>query len=206
MTKKRAKNKRSRKAGRGVLFLITGFFLASGLLRLGSGTGSAIAREIQSLSHAEAEADTADHVTPAACETGEGIGELLAALKNREARVAAQETALADRMQVLAVAEEGAKRNLAALTAAEQRLKATMALADTAAEDDLSRLTSVYENMKAKDAAKLFEEMDPQFSAGFLGRMRPDAAAAIFAGLTPSKAYSISVILAGRNAEVPTGK
>ncbi len=206
MTRKQVKNKRSRKAGRGVLFLITGFFLASGLLRLGSGTGSAIAREVQAISHSGSQQEEAEPVAPAACETGEGIGELLAALKTREARVAAQEAALVDRMQVLAAAEEGAKRNLDALSAAEQKLRATMALADSAAEDDLSRLTSVYENMKAKDAAKLFEEMDPQFSAGFLGRMRPDAAAAIFAGMTPAKAYSISVILAGRNAEVPTEK
>ncbi len=203
MTNIQEKSKRQRKGSRGVLLLITGFFLASGLLRLGSGTGSAIAREIQTLGHGENQQDT---VVPTACETGEGIGELLAALKKREARVTEQEAKLADRMQVLAVAEEGAKKNLAALAEAEQRLKATMALADTAAEDDLSRLTTVYENMKAKDAAKLFEEMDPQFSAGFLGRMRPDAAAAIFAGLTPAKAYSISVILAGRNAEVPTEK
>ena len=32
--------------------------------------------------------------------------------------------------------------------------------------------------MKPKQAAALFEEMDPNFAAGFLGRMRPDAAAA----------------------------
>jgi flagellar motility protein MotE (MotC chaperone) len=46
--------------------------------------------------------------------------------------------------------------------------------------------------------------MDPVFAAGFLGRMRSDAAAAILAGLPPELAYSISVVLAGRNASVPT--
>ena len=45
--------------------------------------------------------------------------------------------------------------------------------------------------------------MEPDFAAGFLGRMRPDAAAAVMAGLTPETAYSISVILAGRNATAP---
>ena len=204
MTKKAVKRKQPRKAGRGALILIAGFFLASGLLRLGSGTGSAIAREIESLSSESATLKVTETATPQACESGEGIGELLASLREREARIATKEASLADRTQALAVAEVGVKKNLAALIEAEQKLKATMALADTAAEDDLSRLTAVYENMKAKDAAKLFEEMDPQFSAGFLGRMRPDAAAAIFAGLTPAKAYSISVILAGRNADVPT--
>lgn len=194
------KQKKKRKSGRYALVLIAGFFLASGLLRLGSGTGSAIAREVEALRHIEKE----EALTPQACETGEGISALLAAIKKREARVAEQEASLVDRMQALGVAEVSMKQNLAALIEAEKDLKATMALADTASEDDLSRLTSVYENMKAKDAVPLFEEMDPQFSAGFLGRMRPDSAAKIFAGLTPAKAYSISVILAGRNAEVPT--
>lgn len=198
MTK--GKQKKKRKGSRGALILITGFFLASGLLRLGSGTGSAIAREVEALTNNEKEETN----VPQACESSDGIGDLLLAIKQREARVLEQEESLANRLQALGVAEVSMKKNLAALIEAESNLKATMALADTAAEDDLSSLTTVYENMKAKDAVPLFEEMDPQFSAGFLGRMRPDAAASILAGLTPAKAYSISVILAGRNAQVPT--
>lgn len=194
------KRKKKRKGSRGALILITGFFLASGLLRLGSGTGSAIAREVEALTNSEKE----EVQVPQACESSEGMGDLLLAIKQREARVLEQEESLANRLQALGVAEVSMKQNLVALIEAESNLKATMALADTAAEDDLSSLTTVYENMKAKDAVPLFEEMDPQFSAGFLGRMRPDAAASILAGLTPAKAYSISVILAGRNAQVPT--
>ena len=125
-------------------------------------------------------------------------------MKNREDRIVKKEGQISDRIQALAVAKHGIDQKLAELIKAEKELKATIALAETASEDDLSRLVSVYENMKPKDAAALFEEMEPQFSSGFLGRMRPDAAAKIFAGLTPEKAYSISVILAGRNANVPT--
>jgi flagellar motility protein MotE (MotC chaperone) len=33
--------------------------------------------------------------------------------------------------------------------------------------------------------------------------MRPDAAAAVLAGMSPEKAYAVSAILAGRNAMVP---
>lgn len=198
MTKKKPKIKR--KGGRSTLILIAGFFLASGFLRLGSGTGSAIAREVEALSHAEIEKES----EPQICESGEGIGDLLLAIKARETRVAEQEEKLTSRLQALSVAEVSMKKNLTALIEAEEKLKATMALADTASEDDLAGLTAVYENMKSKDAIPLFEEMDPQFSAGFLGRMRPETAASIFAGLTPAKAYTISVILAGRNAGVPT--
>ncbi|MEZ5673973.1 MAG: hypothetical protein R3D81_01625 [Thalassovita sp.] len=78
-----------------------------------------------------------------------------------------------------------------------------MAVADQAAERDIGTLVAVYENMKPKDAAPLFEEMDPNFAAGFLSRMKPEAAAGIMAGLSPNVAYTISVVLAGRNAEAP---
>ena len=92
--------------------------------------------------------------------------------------------------------------DLRRLEQAEEDLRATMAQADKAAETDIDQLTAVYENMKPDQASALFQMMEPSFAAGFLGRMRSDAAAAILAGLEPDLAYSISVVLAGRNAEV----
>lgn len=203
--KSAAKQRRRRLIGRGTLWLIAFLFLASGLLRLGGEAGLATARELAALTQGE------DHgaIPPpgdlaALCGTEADIAEVLARLRDREARLAEREAALEDRLQVLAVAERQIQANLTALVQAETELEATMALADSAAEDDLARLTAVYENMKPREAAPLFEAMDPQFAAGFLGRMRPDAAAAIMAGLAPQTAYSFSVILAGRNASVPT--
>jgi len=102
------------------------------------------------------------------------------------------------------VADGEVTRKLAALEDAEGRLRSLIALSETAAEDDLLRLTQVYETMKPKDVAALFEEMDPKFAAGFIGRMKPEAAAGVMAGMTPDAAYTISVILAGRNANTPT--
>jgi flagellar motility protein MotE (MotC chaperone) len=82
-------------------------------------------------------------------------------------------------------------------------LKKTLAIADGAAEKDLAKLTAVYEAMRPADAAALFQTMAPEFAAGFLGRMRPEIAAAVLAGMNPGKAYSISVLIAGRNATAP---
>jgi flagellar motility protein MotE (MotC chaperone) len=89
------------------------------------------------------------------------------------------------------------------LEAMEAKLAATLALADGAAEADVERLTKVYQAMKPKDAAKLFETMSPEFAAGFLGRMPPESAAAILSGMSAESAYGVSVIVAGRNANVP---
>ena len=189
-TRSAAKKGRAR-AGRGILVLLALLLAASGALRMGSIAGAALANsDTESVSAAP----TSCPMPPVA------LAEALAA---REAEVAVLEAAMADRRAALALAEAAITKRMAELEAAETRLKGTLALVDGAAEDDLLRLTTVYETMKPKDAAALFETMTPAFAAGFLGRMRPDAAAAVLSGLSPDAAYSISVLIAGRNAAVP---
>lgn len=190
------KPRKRRRGGRNVLVAIALMLGLSGLLRLGSGAGSAFA---SAASEVDAGPETAE-----VCTTPDDIAVVLASLDERETRVAARESELAARLQALSVAETQIEQNLAALEEAEVRLSATMARASTAAEEDLQRLTAVYENMKPKQAAPVFAAMDPKFAAGFLARMRPDAAAAIMAGLDPEAAYAISALLAGRNADAPT--
>ncbi len=193
-----ALRKRGRRTGRGVLIVVAGFLILSGLLRLGDGTGLAIARELGALAtSATAGSHSASKETP-------GLEELLAAIRAREIRLAEAEARLEDRAKALAVAEEAITRNLEALSAAEKNLQDLVTVADSAAEQDIARLTAMYEAMKPAEASALFDQMDPTFAAGFLGRMRADAAAPILAGLTPEKAYALSIVLASRNATVKT--
>jgi len=117
--------------------------------------------------------------------------------------VASLEQELAVKKKTLDIAKVEIERRIVALEETENRLSATMERASTAAAKDIERLIQVYENMKPKETAALFEAMEPTFAAGFIARMRPDAAAGIMAGLDPNVAYTISVILAGRNAEAP---
>jgi len=199
---KRAQNSKARKprrAGRGALFVVAGLLFGSAMLRMGHDAGQAFAR-------ADGEIETVGLDSPPdifQASQGTGMQELLDAFQKREERIHKQENAIKDRMQILKLADQEIERKLAKLVQAEEDLRATIALADTAAEGDIARLTKVYENMKPKQAAALFEEMNAQFAAGFLGRMRPEAAAGIMAGLSPEAAHSFSVVLAGRNAEVP---
>ena len=187
-----------RRAGRGALGIISGLMIAAGLIRITDGVGKVMALETTRSDQVMPAAMTAESCTPDA-----GTAALLAALQDRAAKLAESETAMAERRQALAIAEEMIVARLEELKAAETQLSGTLALADSASEDDLKRLTSVYENMKPKEAALLFAEMEPDFAAGFLARMRPDLAAAVMAGLEPKAAYGISAVLAGRNATVP---
>lgn len=180
------------RVGRKALVVVALFLASSGALRLGDGLGQAWA-------NAADKEETAD--APQTC--SEPPLALAQALSVREAEVSAKESAVAERMAALSLADEAITKRLSELEAAEAELKKTLALADNAAEDDLLRLTAVYEAMKPSDAAALFQTMAPEFAAGFLGRMRPEAAAAVISGMTPESAYSISVLIAGRNALVP---
>ena len=204
MKLKRKLRPRFKRNGRGTVMIIAALLVISAILRLGSEAGSAVAEAVStnppplerdtSLVASENDADRMDRAE---------LGRLLAALQEREARIADREEQIAMRSKALSIADAEIEKRMAALAQMEENLRQTLALADGAAEEDLARLTTVYENMKPKDAAALFETMEPDFAAGFLGRMRPDAAAAVLAGLSPEAAYSISVILAGRNATAP---
>lgn len=185
-------------AKRGALTVIAGLLLTSAVVRFAGTAGPALA--VGSTEDVE----MAQMVEPVVCGPEDTPAALIQALQDREARILAREAQIADRMQAIAVAGAEIDEKLAELTEAESSLSVLLALANTAAEDDLNRLTAVYENMKPQDAAALFEAMEPAFSAGFMGRMRPEAAAAIMTNLEAQTAYLISVVLAGRNANAPT--
>jgi flagellar motility protein MotE (MotC chaperone) len=183
---------------RGALTIIAGLLVASAVVRSIGTVGPAMAVG------ADEVAEPAEIAESMVCGPEDTPEALIQALQDREARAVAREAQIADRMQALAVAEAEIEEKLGELAAAEESLAALLALANTASEDDLNRLTAVYENMKPQDAAALFEEMEPAFSAGFMGRMRPESAAAIMTNLEAQTAYLISVVLAGRNANAPT--
>lgn len=180
-----------RRWGRGVLALIAMVCAASGALRLGFDVGEAMALSPET----EAEAPAQCSETPLA---------VAQALTRREARLAARETALDDRMAALALAEKAVQMRLSELAEAKEGLMEVVAVADGAAEKDLTQLTAVYEAMKPAEAARVFAAMSPEFAAGFLGRMRPETAAAVLAALDPKVAFSLSALIAGRNANAPT--
>lgn len=191
----RKPRRRGRRSGRGALFVIAMLLGVSGLVRAGLGAGHALAKG--------GDPTTTVTAATATCEPDGGALAMLEAVRAREERLAQREAQIEDRGQALALARAEIDARLAALRAAEEKLASTLTLADEAADADVARLVTVYEKMKPKDAASLFGEMEPEFAAGFLARMKPEAAAQVMAGLEPKAAYTISVLLAGRNAAAP---
>lgn len=201
MTAEKRKPAKGGHVGR-VTGVIAAMLVASVVIRLADGTGAAIAREIGSV--ALGTDHPAGQVAGDQCLDLEGLDEMLAGLGNQRDELQARKEALDLREGDLKATELAVRQQLEKLATAEDELRDLIAMASTASENDVGQLTSVYENMKPKEAAAVFEEMAPDFAAGFLARMRPESAARILAGLKPSTAYSVSAILAGRNANAPT--
>jgi len=177
-----------------VLILLASMFFVAGLSRLGLGVAEVIADESR--------ADAVETNSPSVPQLDDP-GDLLTALQARKAQLDEFEAALETRAQTLRDAEVELQRNMDQLVSAETRLAATLRMTETAAEDDLAHLTSVFESMKPPQAAELFSQMDTEFAAGFVSRLRPDFAGEVMSALDPLIAYGISAVLAGRHARAP---
>lgn len=182
-----------RPAASHVLVLLSLLFLGAGMSRLGVGVAEVIA--------AEPELDRTVETT--SLPPTPDPGDLLASLRAREERILQAEKDLQERYDRLIAAEAELERQIEILVTTEARLAATLRLTETAAEDDLQRLTTVFEHMKPAQAAELFSQMDTDFAAGFMARLRPEFAGEVMAGLDPNTAYAISAVLAGRHARTP---
>lgn len=175
--------------------LVIGLLAVSALTRI-------VSASLASIPDATAQASAP--VPPLDDATTDEIAGLLQDISRRAAQLDQRELDVALREQDIAVARQEIEAALVRLKDAEERLAARMQQSSTAAETDIGQLVRVYEGMKPKDAAILFEEMEAAFAAGFLARMNADAAAALFSNLSPEKAYALSVLMAGRNANAAT--
>lgn len=131
------------------------------------------------------------------CLTGdvlESINAKMMTLKLRESEIAEQETAFA-------AIEQRLKKQLAVVEAAKNALAKDVATRTAIAQQDITHLATMYQTMKPKQAAAIFDKMDPNFAAGFIREMEGGAAGPILAAMNASKAYEISLVIASRNAQ-----
>lgn len=196
------KKQRRPNSSKGSLSLIASLLIGSALLRVLAGSGEAWAKVEERFAQ-NPTAETALQASEPVCETDDDYAAMLEAFARREDRLDERENAINQRMALLQQADRDIGLKLEELRTAEAQLSRTLEFADQAAERDIDKLVAVYEAMKPKDAAALFEEMEPNFAAGFLAHMQPEIAAGVLAGLSPEAAYTISVVLAGRNMDVP---
>jgi flagellar motility protein MotE (MotC chaperone) len=112
-------------------------------------------------------------------------------ISKREIALTAVETKLATQMTAIEAANSVLETNIKSMT--------------SIANQDIKHLVDMYQTMKPKQAAEIFNSMDPAFAAGFLRQMESGNAGLIMANMDPRKSYAISVIISGRNSKYRKG-
>ena len=153
----------------------------------------------QSTKHVTSEANKNTDTIPAAaqCVTGDvllAINEKMSALKAREIEMAQKESAFR-------AIETRLDKQMARINAAKASLDASVKSQTALAQADIEHLTVMYQTMKPKQAATIFNEMDIKFAAGFLRNMKGSHAGLILSNMNAKKAYQISLNLASTNAK-----
>jgi flagellar motility protein MotE (MotC chaperone) len=121
---------------------------------------------------------------------------LLLDLRGRRAELEVQDAALAAREAVLAAAEKRLSTRVDELGALQRRLEALEAGRREHDEANWRGLVRLYESMKPRDAAVIFNDLDLPVLLPVLDRMKEARAAPVLAAMQPERARQITAELA----------
>lgn len=121
---------------------------------------------------------------------------VLQSLAERREELDARSKDLDTRAQLLAAAEKRVEERVAELKEIEARINERIGAEDQANEERIAGLVSMYETMKPKDAARIFERLDMGVLIDVVTRMQPRKMAAVLAAMDPVVAQDLTVELA----------
>lgn len=128
-------------------------------------------------------------------ETITGEKTLLERLATRRQQIDEKEKALSEREALLAAAEQRLEQRIAELKAADSELKATLEAKKTE-QVTIKPLVTMYETMKPKEAAKIFEKLQLADLLPIAQAMNPRKLSDILAQLDPVMAGKLTVSMA----------
>ncbi|MEE9328952.1 MAG: hypothetical protein V3V30_02350 [Parvularculaceae bacterium] len=126
---------------------------------------------------------------------------LAQSLKKRQEEVDHAEQQLSEQNKKQQIVAQELKLTMADVDIAMAVMDEKVKLLEKTSRADIIHLTKMYENMKPKQAAEIFDKMDPVFAAGLLHGMKSNQAGLVMANMSPEKAYIISVMIANRLPE-----
>lgn len=123
---------------------------------------------------------------------------LLQQLASRREELDARARVLDEREALLAAAEQRIDRKVVELDALRTEIRGLLREVDEQQQAQLGSLVKIYENMKPKDAAQIFQALDMTVLLDVLERMREAKSAPILAAMSPAKAMEVTASLAER--------
>jgi flagellar motility protein MotE (MotC chaperone) len=125
---------------------------------------------------------------------------VLESLNQRRQELEARARELDVRENLLAAAEKRIETRLGELKEIEGRISGASQKRDEADIVRFKGLITMYESMKAKDAAKIFDRLDPKVLLEVATQMNPRRMSDILAQMTPETAERLTVAIANRSA------
>ena len=121
---------------------------------------------------------------------------LLLELRQRRMQLDKRDAEIAARAKLLAASEHRLEARLDELTALQTRLQALEDARRQRDDANWSGLVKLYESMKPRDAAVIFNELDMTVLLPVVDRMKENKAAVILAAMEPAKARTLTTDLA----------
>ena len=128
--------------------------------------------------------------------------QVLRTLADRRETLEARERDLDTRSQLVLASEARLDEKIAQIETLKGAVEGLLGQLDDAQAQRLADLVRVYESMKAKDAAAIFEALDDKVLLDVATRMKPANLAAVMGAMTPQRAREVTRMLAAR-AEIP---
>ncbi len=122
--------------------------------------------------------------------------EVLQQLGERRDKLDAREREMEMREQLLVAAEKRVEKKVAELKAIEANIQSLLIQKEEEDENKLASLVKVYENMKAKDAARIFDKLEMDVLLPVAQRMKEQKFAAVLAKMESGAAQRLTVELA----------
>jgi len=129
-------------------------------------------------------------------ETSDAERALLLDLRHRRAELDARDATLASREAVLAATEKRLTARLEELGGLQTRLEAMEKARKSRDDQNWQGLVKLYEQMKPRDAATIFNDLDKPVLLAVLDRMKDAKAAAVLAAMAPERARQATADLA----------
>jgi flagellar motility protein MotE (MotC chaperone) len=124
--------------------------------------------------------------------------DVLQQLSKRRLELEAKARQLDERETLVTAAEQRMDQKMAELKGMQSTLEDLLKQRSAAEETQLQSLVKIYENMKPKAAAGVFEELDMDILLEVVSRMKERKVAPILALMTPTKAKELTFELAQR--------
>jgi flagellar motility protein MotE (MotC chaperone) len=124
--------------------------------------------------------------------------ENLQSLEQRRQELEQGERELQTREALLMAAQQEMDRKYQELTQIRGQLEELLEQQSEQEQGELIRLVKIYENMKAKEAAEIFNTLDMDILVDVLGTMSERKASPILAKMNPERAKAVTIMLAER--------